>query len=103
MKFSHHFNSAAATPFPLALTLLLICLRAGAADTPTNSVVRYNVRTWQTDEGLPHNSVHAVAQTADGYLWVGTREGLARFDGARFVPVEDAAAPELKHAWITAL
>ena len=45
---------------------------------------RYNVRSWQTDEGLPQNSVWALAQTPDGYLWVGTHEGLARFDGVRF-------------------
>ena len=35
-------------------------------------------------EGLPSGSVYALAQDADGYLWVGTRNGLARFDGARF-------------------
>ncbi len=63
----------------------------------------YTVRIWQTDDGLPHNSVSAIAQTADGYLWIGTREGLARFDGLRFTPVEEKAAPELKHGWITAL
>ncbi|MEI2722865.1 MAG: two-component regulator propeller domain-containing protein [Verrucomicrobiota bacterium] len=85
------------------LTLLLMAAPARAADPKTNSTARYNVRVWQTDEGLPHNTVHAIAQTPDGYLWVGTRAGLARFDGVRFLPLDDAAAPELKHAWITAL
>ncbi|HEY4414716.1 MAG TPA: two-component regulator propeller domain-containing protein, partial [Verrucomicrobiae bacterium] len=42
------------------------------------------VRPWQNDDGLPDNSVNGVAQTADGYLWVGTPTGLARFDGLRF-------------------
>ncbi|MBF5043224.1 response regulator [Aggregicoccus sp. 17bor-14] len=41
-------------------------------------------RSWTQDEGLPQNGVAAVAQTQDGYLWVGTQEGLARFDGARW-------------------
>ena len=41
-------------------------------------------QSWQTEEGLPDNSVAGVAQTADGYLWVGTPTGLARFDGLRF-------------------
>src|ERR1044071_2702087 len=80
--------------------LLCLCVPGRAA---TNGLVAYSVRIWQTDEGLPQNSVHALAQTAEGYLWVGTHEGLARFDGARFVPVEERAAPELKHGWITAL
>lgn len=60
----------------------------------------YNVRVWQTDDGLPQNSVHAIAQSEDGYLWVGTHEGLARFDGVRFTPPDDKT---LKHGWITAL
>ena len=37
----------------------------------TNSMVQYGSRTWQTDEGLPQNAVQAIAQTRDGYLWVG--------------------------------
>lgn len=63
----------------------------------------YTIRLWQTDDGLPQNSVFALAQTPDGYLWVGTREGLTRFDGLRFTPVEDSGSPGLKDSWITAL
>ncbi|HEX5221016.1 MAG TPA: two-component regulator propeller domain-containing protein [Verrucomicrobiae bacterium] len=61
------------------------------------------MRSWQTDEGLPQNSVWSLAQTPDGYLWVGTHEGLARFDGVRFALVDEPSAPYLKHAWIVAL
>lgn len=42
---------------------------------------------WDDLNGLPQNSVHALAQGEDGYLWVGTQLGLARFDGVRFVNV----------------
>ena len=42
------------------------------------------IRSWRTGAGLPQNTVNAIAQTPDGYLWVGTRDGLARFDGVRF-------------------
>jgi PAS domain S-box-containing protein len=45
----------------------------------------YVVKSWRTIDGLPQNSVTALAQTPDGYLWVGTLGGLARFDGVRFV------------------
>lgn len=44
----------------------------------------YLTEVWQVTEGLPGNSVTAVAQTPDGYLWVGTHSGPARFDGVRF-------------------
>ena len=48
------------------------------------------VRVWSKQQGLPDNSVTAVLQTRDGFLWVGTAGGLARFDGIRFVPVVPA-------------
>ena len=45
-------------------------------------------RWWQTEDGLPANTVNGVAQTSDGYLWVGTSpSGLARFDGLQFEPI----------------
>ncbi|MGC3960661.1 MAG: two-component regulator propeller domain-containing protein [Verrucomicrobiota bacterium] len=64
---------------------------------------RYDIRVWQTDEGLPQNSVTALAQTPDGYLWVGTRGGLARFDGIRFTVPEESALAHLKEAPINVL
>ena len=45
----------------------------------------FTFRSWQTDQGLPQNYVRALAQTRDGCLWVGGDDGVARFDGARFV------------------
>ncbi|HPW91450.1 MAG TPA: two-component regulator propeller domain-containing protein [Verrucomicrobiota bacterium] len=46
----------------------------------------YLIDVWDTDSGLPHSTVTSIAQTPDGYLWVGTQlGGLARFDGVRFV------------------
>lgn len=55
------------------------------------------IHVWQTDDGLPQNWVSSIAQTPDGYLWIGTRYGgLARFDGVRFVPFNPQNTPELK-------
>ena len=87
------------------LTLLAagLVLAINPALSSTNGITPYRVRIWQTDEGLPQNTVHAIAQTPDGYLWVGTREGLARFDGVRFTLLDDDAPAELRHGWITAL
>lgn len=44
----------------------------------------WGMRPWQSDDGLPDNSVAGLAQTPDGYLWIGTPTGVARFDGIRF-------------------
>jgi ligand-binding sensor domain-containing protein/signal transduction histidine kinase len=44
----------------------------------------YSHRVWRTEDGLPQNRIQAINQTKDGYLWIGTSEGLARFDGVRF-------------------
>ena len=41
-------------------------------------------QNWTTEEGLPQNSVHAMLQSGDGYLWVATEGGVARFNGLRF-------------------
>ena len=45
---------------------------------------QYVTTNWQTEQGLPQNSVNALVQDHDGYLWIGTYGGLARFDGERF-------------------
>ena len=45
---------------------------------------QYRFDSWTTDDGLPQNSVHSITQTADGYIWLTTFDGLVRFDGVRF-------------------
>src|ERR1043166_2665411 len=57
----------------------------GPAGGTTGGALPLTFRTWQREQGLPQNSVCALAQTPDGYLWVGTDDGVARFDGVRFV------------------
>ncbi|HWD18809.1 MAG TPA: two-component regulator propeller domain-containing protein [Verrucomicrobiae bacterium] len=64
---------------------------------------RFASRLWQMDEGLPNNFVQAIAQTHDGFLWVGTLAGLARFDGMRFTTFDARNTPEIKNSSITAL
>ena len=56
-----------------------------AAAGLANESALFTFRCWQSEQGLPQDRVRAVAQTLDGYIWVGTDDGLARFDGARFV------------------
>ena len=59
------------------------------------ALTQYKIDTWQTEQGLPLNTVQTFLQTRDGYLWVGTGGGLARFDGARFTTFETAEVPEV--------
>jgi ligand-binding sensor domain-containing protein len=70
---------------------------------PATAVPDYFTRTWQIEQGLPQNKVTAVVQTRDGYLWVGTYNGLARFDGVRFTVFDDNNTPELRSSRITSL
>jgi signal transduction histidine kinase/streptogramin lyase len=51
----------------------------------TKLLTQYSRSLWTQQHGLPQDSVHGIAQTSDGYLWIGTAEGLARFDGYDFV------------------
>jgi signal transduction histidine kinase/ligand-binding sensor domain-containing protein len=50
-----------------------------------HGALAFSFLSWQREQGLPQTSVRALAQTHDGYIWVGTDEGIARFDGLRFV------------------
>jgi len=62
-------------------------------DDPTHFLSQYKIDLWQTEQGLPLNTVQALLQTRDGKLWVGTAGGLARFDGTRFKTFSGAEAP----------
>jgi ligand-binding sensor domain-containing protein/signal transduction histidine kinase/CheY-like chemotaxis protein len=70
---------------------------------PERRVSQYSQHSWRADDGLPQNSVLALAQTRDGYVWLGTWEGLVRFDGARFVVFDKRNTPELRNHTIKAL
>jgi ligand-binding sensor domain-containing protein/signal transduction histidine kinase len=68
--------------------LVLASIPCATASTQPKGEVQapaYVSRIWRTQEGLPENQIRAIAQTPDGYLWLGTSSGLARFDGVRFV------------------
>lgn len=52
----------------------------------------WHATAWAVERGLPHNGVECLLRTRDGFLWIGTREGLARFDGFRFT-VFDGSTP----------
>jgi diguanylate cyclase (GGDEF)-like protein len=86
----------------LALILGLPGSSAMALD-PGRALTQYRHEAWTTREGLPQSSVESMAQTPDGYLWLGTQEGLARFDGIRIVVFDKSNTRALHHNRVTAL
>ena len=79
----------------LALAAAALLVRPACALDPHKAITQYVQTTWDDQDGLPENSVHAITQTADGFLWFGTEEGLTRFDGVRFVTYTIHNAPGL--------
>jgi diguanylate cyclase (GGDEF)-like protein len=86
------------------ITVMLSLLSAptgSAADSAApavalkTSITQYRIDSWQTEQGLPLNTVQTMYQTRAGYLWVGTASGLARFDGIRFATFDASPVPEL--------
>ncbi len=63
---------------------------ATAQNAPDLAAGQFMLRTWQIEDGLPQNTVSSIVQTDDGYIWMATEEGLARFNGEQFF-VFDAA------------
>ena len=92
-------------PRALALGLAAALWAAGPADAldPSKAITQYRHEVWRTRDGLPQSSAEALVQTRDGYLWIGTQEGLARFDGTRFAVFDKGTTPELRHNRILAL
>ena len=60
----------------------------------------YSIQYWHTEDGLPGEEINAIAQTPDGYLWVGTYNGLARFDGEKFKLFNTESNPDLRDSRI---
>src|SRR5690349_12438707 len=74
----------------LRLCAGLLLVQAAQALDPHKSLSQYSRTTWTQEHGLPQDAIRAITQTNDGYLWLGTDEGLARFDGYEFVVYDKA-------------
>src|SRR5260370_11876412 len=85
-----------------SILLIGLCSPAFALDRQMQPS-QYVLDNWQIPEGLPQTSVQAIARTPDGYLWVGTQEGLARFDGVRFTVFDTGNEPGIPDKYITFL
>ncbi len=78
------------------LIFLSLAVSASAVSTYQNDV-------WRSKDGLPQNTINGICQTADGYLWLATQEGLARFDGLVFTIFDKRIIPDLRVGYFTSL
>jgi signal transduction histidine kinase/ligand-binding sensor domain-containing protein len=86
--------------FGLGLAVWFAGQRPGVA---VAALPNYFVRNYLVEDGMPEDSVTSAVQTDDGYIWLGTYSGLARFDGARFMVFDSGNTPDLASSRITCL
>src|SRR5438874_12810057 len=79
-----------------SLLLIGFVWRQALALDSNRDLSQFNRQVWVTENGLPQNTVHSIVQTQNGYVWIATEEGLARFDGVRFTVFDKQNTPELK-------
>ncbi len=70
---------------------------------PNRLPTQYVLQTWGVEEGLPQSTAQAILQSREGYLWIATQEGLARFDGVRFVVFNKKNTPSIHEDFFTCL
>lgn len=83
--------------------LLLSAISPVWAVDPSFRISQYAHTAWRIQDGFLEGAVSAIAQTSDGYLWIGTEAGLVRFDGVRFVPWTSPDGKQLLSSSITEL
>jgi signal transduction histidine kinase/ligand-binding sensor domain-containing protein len=88
--------SARRLPLSLCCMLAFFC-------TASAAFAQYHLDSWTTDNGLPQNSIQAIVQGDDGYLWLATFDGLARFDGLNFTIFNKSNSPGFDSNRLTAL
>ena len=78
-----------------ALAVLLAACLGAAALEPVTPLASYGRQSWVMENGLPQNTIQALVQTRDGFVWLGTEVGLVRFDGNGFQVYDKTSNPAL--------
>src|SRR5499433_3628172 len=87
----------------LVLSVLLLVCPCGFALTPTLDISQYAHTAWKVRDGFTKGAIFSIAQTPDGYLWLGTESGLLRFDGVRSVRWQPPSSQQLPSEFIRQL
>jgi signal transduction histidine kinase/ligand-binding sensor domain-containing protein len=97
-------RSQNAVVFGAVLTgILLACRPCAFALNPALDVSQYVHTSWKVRDGFSKGVIHSIAQTPDGYLWLGTEFGLLRFDGVRTTPWEPPPGQHLPSSYVITL
>jgi signal transduction histidine kinase/ligand-binding sensor domain-containing protein len=86
-----------------AVVAAALVVPSGRANDAKGAISHYIRDRWGTDKGFPGGTVSAIAQTTDGYLWIGTEKGLIRFDGLNFRLFEQAVPTAVSLSPVQAL
>ena len=70
---------------------------------PSRSLTQYRCRFWGVEHGLPHSSANGISQSTDGYIWIATTYGCARFNGNRFTPFVPDNTPAITRPKVNCL
>lgn len=100
---TYGLRGAGIAPAVIALAIVLVQGPRVSALNPSLDVSQYAHTAWNSREGFVPGQVTSIAQTRNGYLWLGTEFGLLRFDGVRVVPWQPPANRNLPNAWIRSL
>ena len=87
----------------ILLSILLASSACAFALDPSLDVSQYAHTAWKIREGFTKGTIFSIAQTPDGYLWLGTEFGLVRFDGVQAIPWQPPEGEQLPSNWINAL
>ncbi|MGB6743765.1 MAG: two-component regulator propeller domain-containing protein [Terracidiphilus sp.] len=88
-------NSMRAARWLMGVVLASYAACAALAVEPSTPLANYGRQSWAMESGLPQNTVEALAQTGDGFVWIGTEAGLVRFDGVSFTVFDRNSTPAL--------
>src|SRR6185295_15936646 len=83
--------------------ILLACYSSALALDPALDMSQYAHAAWKIDDGFTNSEITSIAQTPDGYLWLGTELGLYRFNGLKNVQWHPPADQDLPSNWIFSL
>ena len=97
-------NKLLSRRFDQLFLVLLIWSGTVLALDPQRELSQFGHEVWLTENGLPQNTVHAITQTKDGYVWIATEGGLARFGGISFTfstnrILRSSTATTFAHCW----
>ena len=102
MDIKNQLRNLAPLLFGVLFSQLLLPMPGWALD-PGKEVLQYSCRTWDRQSGLPVSTISAIAQTQDGYVWLGSSAGVVRFDGIEFKLIDLSHVADLQNGIVTSL